>query len=130
MLRDIPVHLDLAAGLPAVRGDRAQLQQVVLNIVLNGLEAASGSIRRARGLIIRTSMDASVVVVAVEDSGTGIDTADVDRLFEPLYTTKPEGLGMGLSIARTIVGAHGGELRASNNAGGGATFAFTLPAGR
>lgn len=130
MLRDIPVHLDLAAGLPAVRGDRAQLQQVVLNIVLNGLEAASGSIRRSRGLIIRTSMDASVVVVAVEDSGTGIDTADVDRLFEPLYTTKPEGLGMGLSIARTIVGAHGGELRASNNAGGGATFAFTLPAGR
>jgi signal transduction histidine kinase len=130
VLRDIPVHLDLAAGLPTVRGDRAQLQQVVLNIVLNGLEAASGSSRRARGLIIRTSMDASVVVVAVEDSGTGIDTADVDRLFEPLYTTKPEGLGMGLSIARTIVGAHGGELRASNNAGGGATFAFTLPVGR
>jgi signal transduction histidine kinase len=130
VLRDIPVHLDLAAGLPAVRGDRAQLQQVVLNIVLNGLEAASGSSRRARGLIIRTSKEASVVVVAVEDSGTGIDTADVDRLFEPLYTTKPEGLGMGLSIARTIVGAHGGELRASNNAGGGATFAFTLPVGR
>jgi signal transduction histidine kinase len=129
VLRDIPVHLDLAAGLPTVRGDRAQLQQVVLNIVLNGLEAASGSSRRARGLVIRTSMDASVVVVAVEDSGTGIDTADVDRLFEPLYTTKPEGLGMGLSIARTIVGAHGGELRASNNPGGGATFAFTLPAG-
>jgi signal transduction histidine kinase len=124
------VQLDLAAGLPPVRGDRAQLQQVVLNIVLNGLEAASESSRRARGLIIRTSLHASVVIVAVEDSGMGIDTADVDRLFEPLYTTKSDGLGMGLAIARTIVGAHGGELRASNNAGGGATFAFTLPVGR
>jgi signal transduction histidine kinase len=127
ILRDIPVHLHLAAGLPTVRGDRAQLQQVVLNMVLNGLEATSGSNDRARGLVIRTVTEGNDVVVAVEDSGTGIDSADLDRLFEPLYTTKPEGLGMGLAIARTIVGAHGGELRASNNAGGGATFAFTLP---
>jgi signal transduction histidine kinase len=64
----------------------------------------------------------------VEDSGSGIDVDDVDRLFQPLYTTKPEGLGMGLAIARTIVEAHGGELRASNNAGPGATVQFTLPA--
>jgi signal transduction histidine kinase len=127
ILRDIPVHLQLAAALPTVRGDRAQLQQVVLNIVLNGLEATSGSSDRARGLVIRTVTDGNDVVVAVEDSGTGIDGADLERLFEPLYTTKPEGLGMGLAIARTIVGAHGGELRASNNPGGGATFAFTLP---
>jgi two-component system, LuxR family, sensor kinase FixL len=63
----------------------------------------------------------------VEDSGVGIDVDDVERLFEPLYTTKPEGLGMGLAIARTIVHAHGGQLRASNNASGGATFGFTLP---
>jgi signal transduction histidine kinase len=127
MLRDIPVHLPLGSGLPTVRGDRVQLQQVVLNIVLNGLEATSASNNRGRGLVIRTFSEGKDVVVAVEDSGTGIDMADLDRLFEPLYTTKPEGLGMGLSIARTIVAAHGGELRASNNSHGGATFAFTLP---
>jgi two-component system sensor kinase FixL len=128
ILRDIPVRLDVDATLPTIRGDRAQLQQVVLNLVLNGLEAASASSGRARGLVIRTCTEGKeVVIVAVADSGPGIDLADLDRLFEPLYTTKPEGLGMGLSIARTIVGAHGGELRACNNADGGATFAFTLP---
>jgi signal transduction histidine kinase len=128
ILRDIPVRLDVDATLPTIRGDRAQLQQVVLNLVLNGLEAASASSGRARGLVIRTCTEGKeVVMVAVADSGPGIDLADLDRLFEPLYTTKPEGLGMGLSIARTIVGAHGGELRACNNADGGATFAFTLP---
>jgi two-component system sensor kinase FixL len=127
VLRDIPVRLDLGTGLPMVRGDRAQLQQVVLNLVLNGLEATSGSNGRARGLVIRTAAGDREVVVAIEDSGPGIDPAHLDRLFDPFYTTKREGLGMGLSIARTIVGAHGGDLRASNNAGGGATFAFTLP---
>ena len=127
MLRDIPVHLDLDAALPLVRGDRAQLQQVVLNLVLNGLESTSASNRLADGLVIRTSVDDKEVIVAVEDSGTGIDMQDLDRLFQPLYTTKTEGLGMGLAIARTIIGAHAGELRASNNAGGGATFEFTLP---
>ena len=127
ILRDIPVHLHLGVGLPTVRGDRAQLQQVVLNLVLNGLEATSASNDPGRGLVIRTFTDGKDVVVAIEDSGTGIDMAHLARLFEPLFTTKPEGLGMGLSIARTIVGAHGGELRASNNPGGGATFAFTVP---
>lgn len=127
-LRDTAVHLDLGAELPTVRGDRAQLQQVVLNMLLNALEAMSGGPdSRARSLAIRTSTNGKDVVVAVEDSGTGIDTAELDRLCEPLYTTKPEGLGMGLSIARTIVGSHGGELLACNNPGGGATFAFTLP---
>jgi signal transduction histidine kinase len=127
ILRDMPLHLELAAELPPVRGDRAQLQQVVFNLVLNGLEATSASNRLAHGLVIRTSVDGKEVVVAVEDSGTGIDVENLDRLAQPLYTTKAEGLGMGLAIARTIVAAHGGELRASNNAGGGATFAFTLP---
>jgi signal transduction histidine kinase len=127
MLRDIPVHLDLAPELPPVRGDRAQLQQVVLNMVLNGLEATSSSKRLAHGLAIRTSVNGKDVVVAVEDSGTGIDMDNLERLFQPLYTTKAEGLGMGLAIARTIVEAHAGELRASNNVGGGATFEFTLP---
>jgi signal transduction histidine kinase len=97
-------------------------------MVLNGLEATGASNGRAHALVIRTSAaGGQEVVVAVEDSGTGIDTGDLDRLFQPLYTTKVEGLGMGLAIARTIVGAHGGQLRASNNAGGGATFEFTLP---
>jgi two-component system sensor kinase FixL len=127
ILRDVPVRLDLAAEVPPVRGDRAQLQQVVLNLVLNGLEATRASKRLAQALIIRTSVDGKEIVVSVEDSGTGIDMHDLDRLFQPLYTTKAEGLGMGLAIARTIVGAHGGEVRASNNAAGGATFEFTLP---
>jgi len=127
ILRDIPVHLDLAPELSPVRGDRAQLQQVVLNLVLNGLEATSTSHGLARRLVIRTSAEKKHVVIAVEDSGTGIDVDDLDRLFHPLYTTKAEGLGMGLAIARTIVGAHGGDLRAFNNPGGGATFEFTVP---
>jgi signal transduction histidine kinase len=129
VLRDVPVHLELAADLPPVRGDRAQLQQVVLNMVLNGLEATSASNGRGHGLVIRTSsVGGKEVLVAVEDSGPGIVVEDLDRLFEPLYTTKTDGLGMGLAIARTIVSAHGGYLRASNKAGGGATFEFTLPA--
>jgi signal transduction histidine kinase len=83
---------------------------------------------RPHALVVRTTRaGATAVDVAVEDSGTGIDVNDVDRLFEPLYTTKAEGLGMGLAIVRTIVDAHGGRLRASNNASGGATFQFTLP---
>jgi len=129
VLRNVPGSLDLAPGLPHVRGDRVRLQQLVLNMVLNGLEAMAGSNGRAHALVIRTSAaGGKEVAVAVEDSGTGIDTADLERMVQPLYTTKLEGLGMGLAIVRTIVGAHGGRLRASNNAGGGATFEFTLPA--
>jgi signal transduction histidine kinase len=128
IMRSVPVTLELAADLPRVSGDRAQLQQVVLNMVLNGLEAMGASNGHAHTLVIRTSaVTGSTVVVAVEDSGTGIDVADLDRLFQPLYTTKADGLGMGLAISRTIVTAHGGQLRASNNPGGGATFEFTLP---
>jgi signal transduction histidine kinase len=99
-------------------------------MVLNGLEATSAASGAAQGLVIRTSAapDGKEVVVAVDDSGTGIDMEDVDRLFQPLYTTKADGLGMGLAIARSIVEAHGGQLRASNKTGGGATFEFTLPA--
>jgi len=80
-------------------------------------------------LVIRTSRAGdAAVMVAVEDAGAGIDMEDIERMFQPLYTTKPEGLGMGLAIARTIIDAHGGQLRASNNVGAGATFQFTLPA--
>ena len=127
--RHVPMSLELASDLPRVRGDRVQLQQVVLNVVLNGIEAMREANGRDPALAIRTfGAGAQSVTVAVEDSGPGIDLRDVDRIFEPLYTTKREGLGMGLAIARTIIQAHGGQLRASNNAAGGATFEFTLPA--
>jgi signal transduction histidine kinase len=86
---------------------------------------------RDPALVIRTRRaDAASVTVSVEDAGTGIDPQDIERIFQPLYTTKREGLGMGLAIARTIVDAHGGRLWATNNAGGGATFEFTLPVDR
>jgi signal transduction histidine kinase len=128
VLRKVPMTVDLASDLPGIRGDRIQLQQVVLNMVLNGLEAMLEPNGRDRALAIRTAREGdAAVMITVEDSGVGIDVDDVERLFEPLYTTKPEGLGMGLAIARTIVHAHGGQLRASNNASGGATFGFTLP---
>jgi signal transduction histidine kinase len=131
VLRNVPMTVDLALDLPGIRGDRIQLQQVVLNLVLNGLEAMIEPNGRERALAIRTVRAGDRAIrVAVEDSGVGIDPSDVERMFEPLYTTKREGLGMGLAIARTIVHAHGGELRASNNPAGGATFAFTLPACR
>jgi len=127
--RHVPMSLELASGLPRVRGDRVQLQQVVLNVVLNGIEAMREANGRDPALAIRTfAAGAQSVTVAVEDAGPGIDLRDVERIFEPLYTTKREGLGMGLAIARTIIQAHGGQLRASNNAAGGATFEFTLPA--
>lgn len=130
ILRNLSLSLEFDADLPKVRGDRVQLQQVVLNLVLNGLEAMRESRAGERTLVIRTATDgAAAVRVAVQDSGPGIDEKDLDRMFEPLYTTKAEGLGMGLAIVRTIVDAHGGGLGAANNAQGGATVHFTLPVG-
>ena len=128
VLRKVAMTVELAPGLPGIRGDRVQIQQVILNMVLNGLEAMLDSSGRERVLAIRTARAGEAeIMVAVEDAGVGIDGNDVERMFEPLYTTKPEGLGMGLAIARTIVHAHGGQLHASNNSAGGATFGFTLP---
>jgi signal transduction histidine kinase len=128
VVRNVTMSLDLATDLPKVRGDRAQLQQVVLNLVLNGLEAMGEPHTGGRTLLIRTARDGPAAVrLAVQDSGIGIDEANVDRLFQPLHTTKADGLGMGLAIARTIVEAHGGRLRAANNVQGGATFHFTVP---
>jgi len=130
VIRNVTLSLDLAPDLPRVSGDRIQLQQVVLNLVLNGLEAMREPHAGDRTLVIRTARDgAAAVAVAVQDSGIGIGEHDVDRLFQPLHTTKAEGLGMGLAIARTIVDAHGGRLGAANNMEGGATFYFTLPVG-
>jgi len=128
IIRNVSLSLELAADLPRVRGDRVQLQQVVLNLVLNGLDAMRESRTGDRALVLRTARDgAGAVWVAVQDSGCGIDEKDADRLFQPLYTTKAQGMGMGLAIVRTIVEAHGGRVAAANNAHGGATFRVTLP---
>lgn len=127
--REVSIRLDLAPGLPPVQGDRVQVQQVFMNLILNGLDAMRESPAPERALVLRTAPDgAAAVRVTVRDAGTGIDPAGLPHIFEAFHTTKPEGLGMGLAIARSIVEAHGGQLRAENNPDGGATFAFTLPA--
>jgi signal transduction histidine kinase len=126
-MRHVAIRLDLAAELPPVYGDRLQIQQVVLNLVLNAIDSMQGPCVADRRLVITTTGQAAAVAVSVRDSGTGIDAEDPDDVFRPFYSTKPDGLGMGLAIARTIVIAHGGHLDASNNPDGGATFHFTLP---
>jgi two-component system sensor kinase FixL len=129
--RGISLSLELAAESPTVLGDRVQLQQVVLNLVLNGLDAMHEPGAGERTLVIRTARDdADAVAVSVQDAGIGIDETNVDQLFHPLFTTKTEGLGMGLAIVRTIVDAHGGRLHAANNETAGATFQFSLPVSR
>jgi signal transduction histidine kinase len=123
----IMLHLELAPALPLVLGDRIQLQQVVINLVINGIEAMTPVTDRPRELEIRSSLDdAEQIVVAVKDCGVGLATENAERLFDAFYTTKSGGMGMGLSICRSIVAAHGGRLSASGNAGPGATFQFTL----
>jgi C4-dicarboxylate-specific signal transduction histidine kinase len=121
---------ELSADLPPVVGDRVQLQQVILNLILNGRDAMSGIEGQPRELLIssgRTRPDD--VLVAVRDSGTGFNPRDSDRIFDPFFTTKSEGMGLGLSISRTIIEDHGGKLWATPNEGrGGATIRFTLPA--
>ena len=129
IIRQVTIRLDLATGLPPVCGDRVQLQQVILNLLMNGLDAMRESPETERALILRTHRGGpGHVAVAVEDSGVGIAEADLEVLFHPFYTTKADGLGMGLAIARSIVEVHGGRLEARNNPRCGATFSFTLPA--
>jgi signal transduction histidine kinase len=131
VMRNVSVRLDLAPGLPPVWGARVQLQQVVLNLVLNGLDAIRESPTGERTLVLRTARAGDgAVEVAVQDSGIGIDEAELDHMFQAFYTTKPEGLGMGLAIARSIVEAHAGRLTARNNPEGGATLSFELPVDR
>jgi C4-dicarboxylate-specific signal transduction histidine kinase len=126
---DVSVEADLRNGLATIMGDRVQLQQVMMNLIMNGIEAMSGLERRRRVLHVSTRLDGDgSVLVAVEDSGMGLDPANGDRLFDPLFTTKREGLGMGLSISRSIVEAHGGRLWASPRLPHGAIFQFALPA--
>jgi PAS domain S-box-containing protein len=123
----VSLCLDLGPGLPAVLGDRVQLQQVIINLIVNGMEAMAPIADRPRELVVRSQLDDSgQVLVAVQDSGVGIDPENAKQLFNAFYTTKPSGMGMGLSICRSIIENHGGRLWALRNAGPGATFQFTL----
>jgi PAS domain S-box-containing protein len=118
----------LATGLPLIEGDRIQLQQVILNLILNAIEAMNGVDEGAREIRISTGREASNgVLVSVRDLGRGLEPHSVNRLFEAFYTTKPDGLGMGLAICRSIIEAHGGRLWATANELRGAVFQFTLP---
>jgi PAS domain S-box-containing protein len=125
---DILLETRLAEGLPLVHGDRVQLQQVLLNLIVNAIEAMSGIEERRRELTIMSAADGlEAVAVEVRDSGLGLDPERAVQLFEPFYTTKAEGLGIGLSISRSIIEAHGGHLSAAANAPCGAVFRFSLP---
>jgi signal transduction histidine kinase len=111
-----------------VLGDRIQLQQVLLNLLLNGMEALRGVTDRPRALIVRSQLEeATAIRVSVQDVGPGIPPQDLERIFTAFMTTKPEGLGIGLAISRSIIEAHGGRLWATLNDGPGATVQFTLP---
>ena len=124
------VRLDLAPALPAVVGDRVQLQQVVINLVINAIQAMASVTARPRELSIRSRQnEAGHVLIEVADSGHGIGSTNPDQLFKAFFTTKPAGMGMGLSICRSIIEAHGGTVWATDNTPSGAVFHFTLPAG-
>ena len=119
---------ELADNLPPVTGDRVQLQQVILNLIRNGSDAMNGIDTRPRQIVITTALDEDDRVrLSVKDSGVGFDHANADKLFEAFYTTKPEGMGIGLSVSRSIIDSHQGHLWASQNDGPGATFAFSIP---
>jgi C4-dicarboxylate-specific signal transduction histidine kinase len=125
---DVGVYTRFAPGLPLVRADRIQMQQVILNLITNAMEAMSGFEERTREMCISTSqMTSGAILVTVQDSGPGIDAQSSDHQFDAFYSTKPRGLGIGLSICRAIIEAHGGRLWASLSEPHGARFDFTLP---
>jgi signal transduction histidine kinase len=126
--RHVLLRLELARALPIILADRVQLQQVIINLIMNGIEAMQPIVDRPHELVIRSYQnEARRVVVEVMDSGVGISADNADKLFNAFFTTKSGGMGMGLSICRSIIEAHGGRLSATNNAGPGARFQFTLP---
>jgi C4-dicarboxylate-specific signal transduction histidine kinase len=124
---DVVVRTDLAERLPPILGDQVQLQQVLLNLVMNAVEAMSSVNTRPRALAITTASDSTGVAVCVEDRGIGLDDRVLERVFEPFYSSKAHGMGIGLAISRSIVEAHGGRLWAMRNTAPGATFQFRLP---
>ncbi len=125
----VTLRMELAGDVPPVLGDRIQLQQVILNLVMNGIEAMDTVTDQPGEMLIRSCQhESDHLLVAVQDSGTGIDPQNLERIFDTFYTTKPQGMGMGLAICRSIVEAHGGRLWATANEDRGATFRFTLPA--
>lgn len=128
LTRQVKLTLVLPERLPVVMGDRVHLQQVLLNLILNALDAMNGNPTDDRELIVRVNVEnTNRLEVSIQDCGTGLTPGDLSQLFEPFYTTKPNGMGMGLAISRTIIEAHGGKIRAENNPGRGAAFIFTLP---
>jgi signal transduction histidine kinase len=124
----VSLRTEPAPTLPRILADRVQLQQVIINLVMNGIEAMQSVTDRPRELVIRSRQDETQQVLAsVTDCGVGISAENVDRLFNPFFTTKSGGMGMGLSICRSIIESHGGRLWATANVPHGATFQFTLP---
>ena len=127
MSHGVSLRQELASALPQVLGDRVQLQQVIMNLLMNGIQATSPVTGRRHELRIRSQEHGpDQILVAVEDSGTGFELQNVDRLFSAFFTTKPNGMGIGLSICRSIVEQHGGNIWATRNSGAGSTFQFTL----
>ena len=120
------LRTDLAPDLPRVAGDQVQLQQVLINLIMNAVEAMRLSGERRRKLLIRSAKSTDGVLVQVQDSGPGIEPGLADRIFEPFFTTKAEGIGMGLAISHTIIESHGGHLSLASSSEG-ALFEFILP---
>ena len=129
LIRNVQIQIQHSPDAPAVAGDRIQLQQVVLNLLVNAMDAMTDCPREDRVVTVEMAMieAGGVACVSVRDAGTGFDPSKHDQIFEPFYTTKPQGMGMGLSISRSIVEAHAGRIWATNNEGPGATFHFILP---
>src|SRR5205823_9995914 len=124
----VSLRMELAATLPMILGDRVQLQQVIINLVMNGIEAMQPVTDRPRELVIRSGQNETHrVLLSVTDCGVGISAENANRLFSAFFTTKSSGMGMGLSICRSIIEAHGGRMSAHRNEGPGATFQFVLP---
>jgi len=125
--RQVDLHSLIASTPLPIQGDPIQLQQVILNLIVNGMEAMSSMPSAKRKITVSVVRDGDFVDLSVSDVGPGIPVENLKKVFEPFFSTKPQGMGMGLSIARTIVEAHGGQLSAENRADRGATFRIRLP---
>jgi C4-dicarboxylate-specific signal transduction histidine kinase len=123
----IAVQAELAPQLPWVLSDRVQLQQVMLNLIMNAVDAMAATPERSRRLIIRSASSPEGVLVQVQDFGKGVDAGDTEHIFEPFFTTKPQGIGIGLSISRSIVESYGGRIWVTPGSAAGTVFQFILP---